>query len=334
MDIDQLKTLLALAETRNTSRTAALLYLSQPAVTNRLRVLEREVGFALTQHSGKEVQLTDKGKAFLPYAAQVVRAVEEGMDALRAREEDWPRLTVAASPVPSMYILPGLLQSHKAICPELCMHIRTNHQREVFSLVLDGEVDVGLSGVRFRHPSLEAVKIYEDAIAVVVARDHALAGRQTVLPTDLADCNVVWFDREAVASFWREIEGDLLRRGLDARRNAVWVDSAEAAKSVASSGYAVAFLPFVAIAPELRSGDLVALQAPWLPDVRYEVHAICRKARQTSPQIQEFIDLARTVQAPRAAARCAGDQVRRAARRPSKRRLSEREGSPVPRMPR
>lgn len=291
MDVEQLKTFVTLAETRNTSRTAALLFLSQPAVTNRLRVLERELGCVLAEHAGKEMHLTEKGKAFLPYATQVLRVVEEGMSMLRAHGDSGPNLRVAASPLPSMYILPRILHSQKARSPEMCVHIRTNHQREVFSEVLDSAADVGLVGVNFRHPAIESVKVYEDEVSLVASYDHELASKALVRPSDLAHTNVVWFDRDAVASFWRELEDELLRAGLDAKRNAIWVDNAEAAKSVAKSGYGVAFLPSLAIASELRDRTFTTLHAPWLPRIKYEVFVIYKKARQATPLIREFLDL-------------------------------------------
>ncbi len=296
MDVDQLKTFVTLAKTRNISRTATLLFLSQPAVTNRLHALERELGYVLAEHAGKEMHLTDKGEIFLPYATQVLSTMEEVMSVLRANGKPRDDLRVAASPLPSTYILPRIVQAHKLQYPDLCIDVHTNHQREVFSLVLDNEVDVALVGVKFRHPSIETLTLCEDTVCLVAGCHHELARKLVVRPSDLRNTSVLWFDRDAVASYWRDMEDTLLKSGLDDKgAHVIRVDSCEAAKSVIGSGCGVAFLPAMAIAQEVQNGSLVMLNAPWLPVIPYHVFVVYKKVKQNASPIKEFLELSQAV---------------------------------------
>lgn len=72
MNIEQLKIFVSLAQTLNFSRTAELFFLTQPAITHQIKMLERSLGATLVQRSNRKVQLTSEGKAFLTYAIQIL----------------------------------------------------------------------------------------------------------------------------------------------------------------------------------------------------------------------------------------------------------------------
>lgn len=68
MEIHQLRYLLAVADTSSFTKAAAALHVAQPGVSAQIRLLERELGQDLFDRSGRQVRLTDAGKAVIPYA--------------------------------------------------------------------------------------------------------------------------------------------------------------------------------------------------------------------------------------------------------------------------
>ena len=75
MDLGQLEAFLQVAVHRNFRRAGEALYLTQPSISARIQVLEREVGEVLFERWGRRVRLTDAGQTFLPYAERAILAI-------------------------------------------------------------------------------------------------------------------------------------------------------------------------------------------------------------------------------------------------------------------
>ena len=86
MEIDQLEALVAVARRGGFTRAAAALNLSQPAVSRRLGLLERELGAPLFERIPSGIVLTAAGQAFLPHAEALLASMRDGVDAVRALE--------------------------------------------------------------------------------------------------------------------------------------------------------------------------------------------------------------------------------------------------------
>src|SRR5260370_37720565 len=74
--MEQLRSFVAVAETEHISQAAASLYLTQAAVTQQVRHLERAVGLQLLERDGRRVRLTDAGRSL----AETCRAALRGID--------------------------------------------------------------------------------------------------------------------------------------------------------------------------------------------------------------------------------------------------------------
>src|SRR3954468_7429848 len=79
MQLAQIEGFLEVARSGNVSRAAATLRITQPALTARLQSLEQELGQPLFVRTRRGVQLTDAGRALLPYAQQAVAALAGGV---------------------------------------------------------------------------------------------------------------------------------------------------------------------------------------------------------------------------------------------------------------
>jgi len=84
MDIDGIKTLVAISRFGGFTRAATHLNRSQPAISRRIGLMEAELGAPLIERVRGGVKLTDAGMAFLPFAEAALAAVEDGLNAVRA----------------------------------------------------------------------------------------------------------------------------------------------------------------------------------------------------------------------------------------------------------
>src|SRR5262245_23433504 len=83
MDIDEIRTFLAIAETGGFSRAGDRLHRSQPAISRRVALLERDLGAPLFERLRGRARLTGAGRAFLPHAEAAIAALKDGSEAVR-----------------------------------------------------------------------------------------------------------------------------------------------------------------------------------------------------------------------------------------------------------
>ncbi len=101
MLLTHLESFIEVARTGNVSRAAQVLFLTQPALTARLKSLESDLGVELFVRSARGMKLTDAGRAFLPYAQRTLGLVTEGRQVIAdLREGATGELVIGAAPIP------------------------------------------------------------------------------------------------------------------------------------------------------------------------------------------------------------------------------------------
>jgi DNA-binding transcriptional LysR family regulator len=143
--------------------------------------------------------------------------------------------------------------------------LRTANSREVSDLVRRGEVTLGLRYFNDESPELVSRIVAQEALVVVAAPSHRLAGRRAVKAQDLREDRWIGFPRrgDATAAFASLLERQLIAAGLDSAEIAA-IDSLTAQKRVVEIGFGLALLPKSSIQEELRLGTLAVIDAPRL----------------------------------------------------------------------
>lgn len=289
MLIAQLEGLLAVARARNVTRAAAALGLSQPALSARLKSLERELGAALVARSSHGVRLTDAGRALLPYAERVVETVHEG----RARVDQVlsggvGKLTLGAAPAVGTYVLPSMLRRFHSEHPRVSLTVRTGHSEEILELVLRADVDLGLTRA-LHHPEIESRPLFDDELVLVVHPEHPFVAIGTVRLDAVAQEPVILFDR---ASSYHEETYALFRRAGVVLREVMDLDNIDAAKKMVGQRLGVALLPRTAVADELASGTLRTVGLAKARPIRHRIVVIRRRdAGRPSGPVASFLSL-------------------------------------------
>ena len=271
MQLAQVEGFLEVAHRANLSRAADALFITQPALTARLRALEAEVGQQLFRRGRRGMTLTEAGRAFLPYAERAIRALRDGTSALD-RLPAVDDLVLGAAPAISTYVLPGLLLRYEAAHPEVRLSVRTGHSEQVLELAVRGDVDVGL--VReLHHPALETRWLYDDDLVLVVEPRHPLARSKRVTIDRLRDARLILFDR---TSSYYDLTSALFRPAGTLPRGVLELDHIDAAKQMVLAGLGIALLPTTAVAAELRGGSLRRVDLIGSPPIERRIVAIRR----------------------------------------------------------
>src|SRR5690242_14546842 len=117
MDINQLEVLVTVARDKSFSRAAESLKRTQPAISQAIRRLEKEVGETLFDRSSKDGTLTPAGEALLDYARQMLNLRQAARTAIRdLRDLHQGKLTISANEHTVFYLLP-VIDAFRALHP-------------------------------------------------------------------------------------------------------------------------------------------------------------------------------------------------------------------------
>ncbi|MBF0674605.1 LysR family transcriptional regulator [Pseudomonas sp.] len=188
MDLAALQAFLAIAETGSFSLAAERLHLTQPAVSKRIAVLELQLDVRLFDRLGREVGLTEAGRALLPRAYQIINVLDDTRRALsNLNGEISGRLTLATSHHIGLHRLPPLLRAFTRHYPLVSLDIRFLDSEVAYEEVLHGRAELAVITLapETRLP-VRAVPVWNDPLDFVAASEHPLASNGTVSLADVA----------------------------------------------------------------------------------------------------------------------------------------------------
>ncbi len=274
MRLEQLDAFVEIHRRGSVSQAAEALFVSQPALTARLKGLERELDAVLFLRSGRGMRLSEAGRAFLPYAERTLDAAGAGRRLLAelARGESG-HLSLGAAPAVSTYVLPRILTRFRRTHPKVALAVRTGHSEEVLELVLREQVQIGL--VReLPHAAITSVPLYEDEIVLVVHPGHRFADERSIDVNELGTERLILFDR--TSSYFVLTSAFFSEAGV-VPRGVMELDNVDATKKMVEHGLGIAFLPYTAVRGELAEGSLREIAIEGYEPVRRPIVALRRR---------------------------------------------------------
>ena len=167
--------LVTLYKTHNISKTAELLYVSQPTLTKRIQVIEDELGLPLIVRSRRGSDFTVEGERIAQKAEAIVTAIQEIKNDVAARNQGAKgvlRLGVPYSYV--RYVLPVLLAEYTKIHPGVEIDVLTALSDELVHQVEDDSLDVTFARFNVNNSHLERTKVSEDQVYAVYSQPFEL----------------------------------------------------------------------------------------------------------------------------------------------------------------
>lgn len=188
MDLATLNAFIAIAELGSFSIAAERLHLTQPAVSKRIASLEQQLNVRLFDRLGREVSLTEAGRALLPRAYQILNVLDDTRRALtNLSGEISGRLTLATSHHIGLHRLPPLLRAFTREHPLVALDIQFLDSEVAYEEVLHGRAELAVITLapETREP-VRAVAVWDDPLDFVVAPEHPLANQAQVSLADIA----------------------------------------------------------------------------------------------------------------------------------------------------
>lgn len=297
-DLRNLRVLAAVARTGSMTRAGEALGMSQQAASQRIRLLERQLGVALLVRSPRGSTLTETAALIAGWADEALAAADRFDDLVAViGDTASAELSVAASLTIAEHLVPLWLTAFTRRRPDARVRLVAANSTAVVEAVLDGAVRLGFIEAPTVPAGLRSRVIASDELVVVVSPDHAWAARSRgITPTELARTSLI--QREA---------GSGTRAALDAALRTVSpaepTASAPAAElptsaaitSLARTGYAPAVLSILSVRQDIASGALVRVPIRGLHITRPLTAIWTQHQDPVAPDVSEFLAIAAAV---------------------------------------
>lgn len=287
LTFDELEVFCALHEAHSFSNAAKSLGRAQPTVSQIIGRLEDKLGQRLFTRDSRRVTPTAAGQVLHDHAQRLLHQRTEALEALAAlRQPADETLRLVATECVSLYLLPQLIQLFRKRFPEVRIEAR-RCTAEALPDLLRGEADLALTGDELPMRQLAALELVRDEVLLIAPPDHPLAGRGPLEMGALKGQPVVAYAPATAAR--KRLLGRF--EAADAPLRLVMeLPSIPMIKAFVGSGEGLAFLPRIAVEPELKTGRLVALPVEGLKLER-TLRMIWNTQRPLSAAAQAFVSL-------------------------------------------
>lgn len=196
MDLTSYIAFLAAAELGSFSKAADHLYITQPAVSKRIAMLEEQLGRQLFDRIGKRVMLNEAGHALLPIAERIMQDVRESqkvIDNLSGNVSG--HLSLVTSHHIGLRRLPDTLKQYAIDYPQVRLDLAFMDSENACQKIEQGSYELGVVTLPLT-PSkrLKVSSLWNDPLCIVVAANHplvALADKQSITLNQLAKFSAI-----------------------------------------------------------------------------------------------------------------------------------------------
>ena len=217
VDVRHLRCFVAVAEELHFGRAAGRLHIAQPAVSQTVIALERELGLVLFERTNRRVELTDAGRVLLAEARVVLNRFDGTLAvAERLRSGAAGRVSIGVAPALPPNLLTELLGVFRAAAPDVKVVAKsTGDVPDPVAGLAGGRFDLAILRGTVEAPGIASVVVATEAVGVAVPAQHPLAGLEVVVARSLAGEPLAAFSRTADPVEFDRIFAALAAAGLD-----------------------------------------------------------------------------------------------------------------------
>jgi DNA-binding transcriptional LysR family regulator len=255
LNFHQLHIFYTVAEKGSFSLAAASLHMTQPAVTMQVQALEDYFGVKLFHRSTKKIELSEAGRALIPFAKKsidLIRETDVAMSKFTRMIEG--RLQLGASLTMGEYILPRLLGPFSKVYPNISVSMKVMNTAQILEEVLGHQLNFGLVEAPIHHPDVHTEPVLSDELKLIVPADHPLAAKDQVLMEEVLPYPFVL--REQGSGTRRVMEEELDRSGINYKDMNIVMElgSTGAIKSAVEAGLGISILSQSSVKHEVTLG--------------------------------------------------------------------------------
>ncbi len=176
------------AKRLNFTKAAEELFITQPAVTKHIRLIESHYKVKLFERHGSKITLTPAGSTLLNYTEQIFslyRNLEFEMN--NFTQERRGQLRLGASTTVAQYILPPILAAFHQKFEDIRVTLNTNNTEQIEQALQHNQIDLGIIEGHSKHSLFKYTEFIKDELVLVANSQHPLAIKETISPEELLE---------------------------------------------------------------------------------------------------------------------------------------------------
>lgn len=280
MEIYQLRTFVAVAETASFSLASKRLGRTQSAVSQQVKLLEDELGVPLFVRKLREVSLTEAGNQFLPFARSIINEASNAKDhiaGLSGRVEGDLNIGVGFAVEP--YIRKAIVEMMK-LYPDVRIKVVYSQSHVLNQLLNDHKIDIAFTmNDSYECEGIESKAVIPIHLCAIMPRTHQLSGKPMLTHDDLVSHYVIMPDagQRVYSTIQNLIDFDLCKL----RVRAV-VSDADAILNLVEETGMMTFLPsgYIADRPSLKAVPVECLQKEFMSNVHRKKDTYLKKSAE------------------------------------------------------
>ncbi|HET7616335.1 MAG TPA: LysR family transcriptional regulator [Bacillales bacterium] len=284
MQLVELKILSVLAEERNMRKAADRLFVSQPALSQRLQSIEREWETPIFLRSKKGLTITPAGEKIIAYANETLKREENVREEISALDTQvYGTLKLAVASATGQYWLPRMLKRFVGRFPRVKISLVTGWSSEILSRMYEDEVHIGI--IR-GNPEWKGDKqhLFSDPLYLVDTTLDSLDG--------LRDTEKPFIQFRSDSTYYQQIQDWWYMHFQSRPERTIVVDQIETCKEMAMHGIGYAILPKVSLTPKDTNVYKIPLLDRNNEPIQRETWLLTHGHFRKLKQVEAFIDLA------------------------------------------
>lgn len=283
----RLAVFVAVVDHEGFSRAAGALHMTQPAVSQQVQSLERELGVSLLERTNKFLHLTPAGEIVYEHARQITELEAR----MRRYVSDLTHiasgpLALGASYTIGEYVLPRVLATLRTRYPLITPSVTIANTQRIAEMVAARQLDLGLVEGVVAPQGAYVERLFDDTLTVIAAPDHPLSRHSRIAPEALA--TETWIVRESGSGTRAVSDAFLAQQGLSAAPR-LELSSTQMIKEAVAEGMGVALLSRWATHKDIRMGALAELDVRGTPCAR-AFSALTLRSRFQTKALAVFLE--------------------------------------------
>jgi DNA-binding transcriptional LysR family regulator len=259
MDLKNYIAFLAVADQSSFSRAADVLYITQPAVSKRIALLEQNLGTLLFDRIGHKVILNEAGKALYPIAQRIKQNFNESHQVINdLSSEISGHLSLVTSHHIGLRRLPNSLKQYAKQHPKAQFDIAFMDSEDACQEIEKGNYELAVVTLPLKPPKkLKLTPLWDDSLVIAVAPNHQLAGKENLTLDELARYSAIL---PAIGTYTRTIIEDPIIRKQGSLNVVLETNYLETIRMMVSIGLGWSALPRAMLADDVIEVPIEGLE--------------------------------------------------------------------------
>lgn len=283
----RLQTLLKVSETRNFTKAAELLSLTQPAVSQHIRQLEQELGTTLFVRGEGALKITSEGEIAVKYARRIQTLYQNLEQSLIDERRNITRLSVGITHTAESNIMVEVLAKYSSLKSGCRITITSDTINNLYYKLKTYELDIVIVEGRIVDNNFNSVMLDTDSLILAVSKENPLAKQNIVTLDQLKREKLILRlpDSNTRNLFASHLESNNV--SLEEFNVTLEVDNVATIKDLVRRNFGVSILPRSTFAPEIRKGKMAGLPIENLSMTR-EINMVYHKDFEHTDILQEI----------------------------------------------